>query len=486
MVRSGFGAAIVRHAERLKRVQRHAEAQTGPCVPGTEDRAACPLSMRLVVVSIVALVACAGGSWEKVRTEDTAAAYRRFLKDNPRSPHVAEAKERIAVLAFERDPSVEALDRFRREHPGSEALPGLLARIESRVFDAARAQATVAGYERFLATFPDGSFAARARGNRAYLSAGGFAGDAASLAVFLQEHPDSDYAAEATRSLAVLDGSRAGFGAVALQIEIAPGVGDPERLRAAFAQRARDLYREAGARLTDGAANATLRIRHVERPVAANQNGGVLSRSGVLAETEVSLVVAGRSEPEFVDRFSWRVADTDVRSDASILFTPTASAYWDRFYVPVLSWPTAASKRGVWKANGALTAVGAVPGRAIALAANGSFQDLDLSDPSQLRVVGAYAHAGAVGRFSGARVVGDRVVLFGEDGVEIVARQGGAYRRVAGLDRGVVGAVAGVEEVDGTSAAGRYARALAGADRRQRRACRAAGRAAVARHRAQR
>lgn len=402
-----------------------------------------------VVVSLAALVACAGTSWDKVRAEDTAAAYRRFLKENPRSPHAPEAKERIAVLAFERDPSVEALERFRSEHPESPALPALLARIEDRVFEAARGQTSVAAYDRFLATFPESRFAARARGNRAFLAADGFAGDAASLALFLQEHPESDHAAEARRSLAVLEGSRAGFGGVALEIEIAPGVGDPERLRQVFSERARELYREAGSRIVDGAAAATLRIRHAERPVAAGGNGGVLTRPGVLAETEVSLVVAGRESPEFVDRFSWRVPDTDVRPSASILFTPTASVYWERFYVPVLSWPTAAAKRGAWQAGGTLAAVGAAPGRAIALAPSGAFQELDLADPSQPRVVGSYAGGGALAHFSGARVVGDRVVLFGEDGVEIAKRHGNVYHRVAGFDRGVVGAVAGVEVVDG-------------------------------------
>lgn len=407
------------------------------------------ISYRIAIVCCLVLVACAGANWETVRTEDTAAAYRRFLADNPRSPHVAEAKERIAVLAFERDPSLEALERFRREYPDSEALPALLARIEGRLFEATRTRATVAGYDAFLATFPQSSFASRARGNRAFLAAGGFAGDAASLALFVQQHPESDYAAEIDRSLAALDGSRAGFGAVAVQIEIAPGVGEAERLRAAFAERARDLYRAAGMRITDGAANATLHIRHAERPMAASQSEGVLTRAGVLAETEVALVVTGRDAPEFVDRISWRLADTSMRPNASILFSPTASVYWDRFYVPVLSWPTAASKRGTWRSPGTLAAVGTAPGRAIALAPNGSFQELDLSDPSHPRVVATHVSPGALARFSGVRVVGERVVLFGEDGVEIVLRQGGTFRRLAGFDRGVVGAVAGVEEVDG-------------------------------------
>ena len=408
-----------------------------------------PTLRSLAVICLVALAACAGGNWEKVRSEDTASAYRRFLQHNPRSPHAAEAQERLAVLAFEQAPSPEALERFRREHPDSAALSEMRTRVENRAFDATRAQATVAAYDRFLAAFPGSTLEARAHGNRAFLAAGGFAGDAASLALFLQEHPESDHAAEAARSLATLEGAAAGFGAVSLSIEIAPGVGDADRLRTVFTERARDLYRDAGARITDGVAPATLHIRHAERQVAADGHGGVLTRPGVLAETDVSLVVAGRNEPEFVDRISWRVPVTDARAGSSILFTRGASAYWDRFYVPVMSWPTAAAKRGAWQANAALVAVDAVPGRALALAPDGSFQDLDLSDPSQIRVVGTYTRTGAPAQFSGARFVGDRVVLFGNDGIEIVARQSGSYRRLASLDRGVVGGVSGVEEVEG-------------------------------------
>ena len=165
---------------------------------------------RIFVVASASLVfaSCAGPSWEQVRSQDTPAGYRRYLADHPRSSHAPEAAERLAILQFERDPSPEALERFRREHPDSSELPALLARIETRFFDAARADATSDAYERFLATFPDSAHAARARGNLAFLQAGGLSGRADALATFLHDHPDSDFAVEARRSLGALEARR--------------------------------------------------------------------------------------------------------------------------------------------------------------------------------------------------------------------------------------------------------------------------------------
>jgi hypothetical protein len=175
----------------------------------------------------------------------------------------------------------------------------------------------------------------------------------------------------------------------------------------------------------------------------------VLARPGVLAETEVSLVTAS-GDPIFRDRISWRVVSTDVRAGDSALFVPSAQPYWDRFFVPVASWPTLSTLRATWKSGGTLAGVNGDLGRAIALAPDGSFRELDLSDPTQPRVVAHYVRSSGVARFDGVERVAGRVVLYGEDGIEVVARQPAGYRRVAGFDRGVVGSVTGIEEVDGS------------------------------------
>jgi hypothetical protein len=408
-------------------------------------------SRRLALsAGLLSLTSCAGPTWEQVRSQDTPAGYRQFIADHPRSAHAAEAKERLAVLQFEREPSLEALERFRRDHPESAAIPDMRARLETRMFDAARAAATPAAYERFLAEFPDGAQSERARGNLAFLAAGGFSGRVDALAAFAERHPASDYAAEVRRSLQGVEARRAGtFVPVGLRIEIAPGVPDASRLHNLFAQRAHEIYADAGLRIVEGGSTgATLVIRHDERRVDARGSDDLLARPGVLAETDVSLASADGGQV-FEHRFQWRVPDTDVRPGGSALLAKSSSAFWEHFFVPVATWPTSAAKRAEWRAGGALAGVGGDLGRAVAVAPDGSFREIDLADPTQPRVVGQYLRAGGLARYSGARTISGRVVMYGEDGLEVVARQGGGYRRVAGFDRGVVGGVVGLEHVDG-------------------------------------
>jgi outer membrane protein assembly factor BamD (BamD/ComL family) len=402
------------------------------------------------LVIALALASCAGQQWDQVRAQDATQAYRRFVAEHPNSPHAAEAKERIAVLQLERDPTSEALARFRSEHPDSEATAHLTRRLEARAFEAARAEATPVAYDRFLATFPSSEFAARASGNATYLRAGGFAARADALAAFVQQHPASDYTTEAQRTLAGVDARRSSrWSSVGLRIEIAAGVGEADRLRNLFAERAREAYAAAGISLVDGPATATLTIRHDERAASAHDQDGRLTKPGVVAETTVSLQRNGDAEPIWTEQFSQRIPDADHRAGGSALFAQSAAPYWDRFFVPIANWPTQLARRSAWNAGGELAGVTGDVGRAIALSPNGNFRELDLSDPTAPRVVASYQRPSGIASYSGVRRVGNRIVLFGEDGLVVVARQGGAYRLVFELDRGTAGAVASVEEVDG-------------------------------------
>jgi hypothetical protein len=235
---------------------------------------------------------------------------------------------------------------------------------------------------------------------------------------------------------------------VSLAIEIASDVPEASRLRSVFSERAHELYRTAGVSLVDGPAATVLKIRHTERPVAALEGGDTLAKPGVLAETEVSLTAEGGASV-FHDRFGIRVPNTDRRRDGSVLFAKSAEPYWERFYVPVASWATSSALRATWKSAGPLAGVGADLGRAVALGPDGSFREIDLSDPAKPRVVGQYTRTGLPGRFSGARRVGGRIAIFGEDGLELVVRQSNGYQRVAAFDRGIVGGVSAVEEYEG-------------------------------------
>lgn len=401
----------------------------------------------LAVVALgIALGACAGPRWEEVREQDSAAGYRRYLSESPRGKHAVEARERLAVLQLERAPSMEALVKFRAEHPESTALPELEKLVETRAFDAARAEATPDAYARFLAAFPDGALRARALGNQAYVVGGGFAGRPDELAVFLREHPESDYAAEASRAVAGVESRRsAAFARIELVIEIAPEVGEAPRLRTVFAERARGIYAAAGRTLVDGPADAVLRIRHAERAVAASDGSDLLAKPGVLAETEVSLEPASGGEPVFRDLIAVRVPSGDRRQGGSALFAPSAASYWDRFFVPVASWPTSSARRSSSNVAGRMAGVGAGLGRAIAIAPDGGYREVDLADPASPRVVDTFVRRGAPAHYAGAFPASGRIVLYGNDGVEVVARQGRGLQGIASFDRGSVGAVSGVE-----------------------------------------
>jgi len=402
------------------------------------------------VALLLALGACAGPRWEEIREQDSAAGYRRYLSESPRGKHAAEARERLAALQLERAPSVEALTKFRAEHPASTALPELEKLVEARAFDAARAQATPDAYARFLAAFPNGALRARAVGNQVYVTAGGFAGRPDELAAFLRQHPESDYALEASRAVAGVESRRnEAFARIALVIEIAPEVGEASRLRAVFAERAREIYAAAGRTLVDGPADAVLRIRHGERAVAASDGSNLLAKPGTLAETDVSLEPSSGGAPVFRDRIAVRVPAGDHRDGGSALFAPTAKSYWDRFFVPVASWPTSSARRSSSNVAGRMSGVGADLGRAIAIMPDGGYREVDLADPASPRVVGTFVHQGSPAQYAGAVSASGRIVLFGEDGLEVVARQAGGLRRVATFDRGSVGAVSGVE-FDGT------------------------------------
>jgi len=404
----------------------------------------------LTAFALAALAGCAGPRWEDVRATDTSAAYRRYLAANPRSAHAAEARERLDLHELERGLDPDSLERFRRDHPTSAALPDLDKRVESEAFDAARADGTAAAYEAFLRAFPAGALRARAEGDLAFLAADGFPARPDERAQFAREHPESDYAAEAARSLDGLDARRRDrFGRVALRIEIAPGVGDAARLRAAFSERARESYGAAGVPLVDEPGDAVLEIDHTERSVTAQEEGGVVAKPGTLAETRVTLRAAATGLPVFDEVFRIRVADADRQGFGSALFAPMAAPYWERFYVPVATWPTAEVRRAAWSAGAPLSGVGTELGHAVVVSPDGGFREIDLSDPAAPRVVGVQHGSGPTAHYAGARRLAGRVVIFGDDGAQVFVRRGDGYRVTAAFDRGAVGAVAGVETSDG-------------------------------------
>ena len=92
-----------------------------------------------IVLAAVCLLACAGSAWERVRAEDTAAAYDRYLRDHADSDHAFQARARLALVRLRSKPTAKGYDAFRAEFPDETLLAELRPSVEPRVFERVRA-----------------------------------------------------------------------------------------------------------------------------------------------------------------------------------------------------------------------------------------------------------------------------------------------------------------------------------------------------------
>ncbi len=253
----------------------------------------------LAAASVIAL-GCQGNAWETALATDSLAGYHQFVRKHPGSDHLPDAHERIAFHRVNRRPTVAGYQEFRAEYPESELLAVLRARVEGLAFDAVRGAGTADAYAAFAREFPAGAYSTRAKGNASYLASGGFRGQPAKLRAFATEHPASDFAAEAMRSVkALATHRRTQFRRVGLVIEISPATPEADRLRQAFTKRAIEMYKEVGlklVRIPEVVADASgdlppvrLRIRHQEELEATIVSGNDLTRGAFVARTQVTL-----------------------------------------------------------------------------------------------------------------------------------------------------------------------------------------------------
>jgi len=409
-----------------------------------------------MVLAAVCLLACAGSAWERVRAEDTAAAYDRYLRDHADSDYASQARARLALVRLRSKPTAEGYDAFRAEFPDETLLAELRPSVESRVFERVRAIGTASAHREFLEDFSAGEFAERARGNLEFLEADGFGARPEALAAFAERHPASDFAAEARRSAeAVSVRDLSSFRRVGLSVEIAPGTPSPDRLVRVFSERATRRYAEAGIALVpldaEGGPSAAslpvrLTIRHQEETLRADFTAEHGSASGILATTHVTLTRAGVAVPIWSDAFSFRAAGA-VRGDNSVLFGVGTQGFWSSFFVPVATWNTSAAVRQVRKLEKPIASLAVSGTRAIVLFTDGDLEMFDLGDPEQPVLLGAYRRKRDLSRWSGLHVAGDRIVLFGPDGIEVLALRGGRFVPELVLARGEVGTIVAVESL---------------------------------------
>jgi len=408
----------------------------------------------LLVCLCTALAGCAGRAWNAARGEDSVASYHRFLEEHPKSEWAEEARARLELVRIRKRPTTEAFQKFKAKHADS-ALPDELAPfVEETFFRQARAIGTAQAFEDFLADFPSGGLARRAEGNAAYLRQAGFGGDLDALARFAGEHPESDFAAEAQRSAAaVARRGQSGFWRVGAVVQVSAETPGGDRVGRAFLERARAAYQRAGLHLVrlpdpdraaEAGVEAVLWIRHDEQAMRSELDAGTVTQPAIVARTEVSLQRLGESEPIWSDAFEFRAPLSARRDDVSVLFSAGAPvSYWSavdgQFFVPVANWDNQVTIREPQAFARDAVALEVSGSRAVVLFEDGDFELYDLGDPASPVRLGAYDRERDLSRFSGVRLNGSQVAVFGADGLELVRLDGEGTRRELDFGREVVG-----------------------------------------------
>ncbi len=384
----------------------------------------------VLVFALLAMTGCVSRAWNHALEEDTPAAYYRFMRDHGESKYADEAVERLEFHKLKRNPTLAGFEAFRRQFPGSALIAELHPTLEKPAFEAARAQGTSAAYREFLVSFDGGALASRAEGNAVYVEAKGFGGNATQLASFASRYPDSDFSAEAGRTAKAVAARRAGrTDRVGLVLRIAPSTPEKKRVREVLIDRIEELMERVGVQLVEIPANLApgnasnypmlrLEVTHVEREVGRHVRPGELARPAKLGETQVVLregdeIIASR-------RFELRVEDKAHVTGTSVLFSSVSPKYWDDFFVPIARWRNDRTIRPPIALNRPIVDVDGVGDRTVVLYEDGSFELLGLADPTQPVRLAEYQRGEDYKKWTGVRVLGNRVAIYGEEGLELV------------------------------------------------------------------
>ena len=408
-----------------------------------------------LLVLLWVLTGCVGGAWNRAVEEDTPSAYYRFLRDHAESKYAAEARERLEYHKLLAIPSITGFEAFRKKYPTSYLLAQLKPSLEGPAFDLARARGTSTAYREFLTEFPSGKLAARAIGNASYLEEHGYQGDSVRLADFAQIHPESDFAAEAKRTAETVNARQsAGFDRLGLRFEIDPTTAEARRVRQTLEQRIHELAMRAGIRLVvlpdqpvRGGPGLVLEVEHREEVVVEAAQKGKLVQPAMLGVTRLVLRDVSTGSVISERSFEIRVDDKQHVTGTSVLFSRSAPRYWQDFFVPLAGWNNERAIRPALDLERPVVDVEGMGERTVVLYEDGDLDLFDLADPHAPVKLARYDRGENFKKWSGVRVIGDRVAIFGEDGLELIRFDQGRAVRERSWSRGEIGRVLGLAAV---------------------------------------
>lgn len=376
---------------------------------------------------LVGLVGCADSSWEAARSADSLASYHRFLRVHPGSPSAARAKERIAYLSVVAHPTIEAYQAFEADHPSSDLLSDLKPLVEALYFENARDANSEQAYRNFLERFPNGSLTDRARGDLAYVEDFGVGASVEALRSFVARYPESDFVSDADHTLSLSNlRQKTAIRELAVRVHVAAGVKSPRRVRRGFASIVAKAYRKLGVSvelLEPGSelpneAKAWMQIDYQEAPAEGTFGGHTM-----IVQCRVRLLHRDVDEPIWDRSFeapAEHLAVLGTTKDPTI-FGSSRYPFWDTFFVPVSTWATSLARVDQREYSEPVVAVDVRGDRAAVLLTSGGFEYLDVSSVVEPRLIGRYRRHNDLTHWTGVRVLPkDRVVLFGQGGIEVV------------------------------------------------------------------
>lgn len=425
----------------------------------TRSRRACRSDWTAAAIALFGvlgtLTGCLGGAWKQTLAEDTPAAYYRFLREHGESKYATEARERLDYHKLLANPSLAGFEAYRRKYPTSALLSQLKPALERPAFDFARALGTSTAYRAFLTEFPDGTLAARAIGNATYLESRGFGGDPKRLAEFARSHPESDFAPEAARTAeTVATRHTRGSNRLGLRFDIDASTPEARRVRVKLEERIRELALRAGIALVvlpEGPVRSgpamVLEVAHREEAVDQVDEGAGLARPGVLGRTRLVLR-DGESGHAILERtFEIRLEGKAHVPGSSVLFSAAAPRYWEEFFVPFARWNNDRAVRPALDLGRPVVDVAAAGDRAAVLYEDGGLDVFDLADPQKPAKLASYDRSERYRKWSGVRLLGSRIAIFGEDGLELLRLDEGRPQRERAWGRAEIGRVLGIAPV---------------------------------------
>ncbi|MBW2415068.1 MAG: hypothetical protein JRG76_11230 [Deltaproteobacteria bacterium] len=417
------------------------------------------MTRKLGTTGAVALLAlalgCADSSWDAVRKRDTVAAYNQFLREHPNSSFADEAEQRLELRRIKTIPSIQGYETFVSKFPDSALIPELRAFIEPRFFERARAENSPDAYRQFLAMYPNGELYDKAVGNLDYVENVRGRATPSRLQGFVDHHPDSDFSAEAKRTLELLELKRTtNIRRLGVRVDVAPNVLQPERVRRGFVSVVNDAYSRAGiavkmissSDLSRDGTDGYMRIDYHEAPASGLFGGTLLSHCRVrLYHNSVDEPIWDRSFEAPADHVLKGAYGRD-----KTIFSNSRFRFWESFFVPVSTWAASSARVHETTYFEDVKALDVYGDSAALLLERGGVDFLDISTPAAPHVVQRYRRQSDLSHWSGVMMIDDDYTLiYGGDGAEMVYHGGVVPERLAHWELAEIGAVRGASRYDG-------------------------------------